>query len=193
MIAYSLQRCHVFVFFLISNLHPSSFQTCSSQNSLTDMQKKYWAKIPSPLPGQKPLQMLQLWEQYQDPASGRFYYVNSVTKERSWKPPRRARHSDHIRNTVTSHPQLILCMYFVTTCANTLKIKPCFLRLNLFILLDTMTTRHVMAFPVFSLFHITCSCHLDFRPILHRLELPNVTPAACRFPFTTPEANLWAG
>ncbi|XP_026778193.3 rho GTPase-activating protein 15 isoform X1 [Pangasianodon hypophthalmus] len=76
-----------------------NIQACISQNSLTDTQKKQWAEIPSPLPGQKPLQMLHLWEQYQDPASGRFYYINSVTKERSWKPPRRARQNNHIQNT----------------------------------------------------------------------------------------------
>ncbi|KAM9482377.1 rho GTPase-activating protein 9 isoform 1-T2 [Clarias gariepinus] len=76
-----------------------NIQTCISQNSLPDMQRRQCAEVPSPLPGQKPLQMLQQWEQYQDPASGRFYYVNSVTKERSWKPPRRARQSDHLQNT----------------------------------------------------------------------------------------------
>ncbi|XP_077581659.1 rho GTPase-activating protein 15 [Stigmatopora nigra] len=46
---------------------------------------------PYPTPGQKPLQVMDLWEQYLDPASLRSYYVNSITKERSWKPPRRAR------------------------------------------------------------------------------------------------------
>ncbi|KAG7267900.1 hypothetical protein CRUP_015583, partial [Coryphaenoides rupestris] len=46
---------------------------------------------PSPVAGELPLQVLDLWEQYSDAASGRCYYVNSVTKERSWKPPRRAR------------------------------------------------------------------------------------------------------
>ncbi|XP_026202465.1 rho GTPase-activating protein 9 isoform X2 [Anabas testudineus] len=46
---------------------------------------------PSPAPGQQPLQIMDLWEQYSDPATGRCYYVNTVTKERSWKPPRRAR------------------------------------------------------------------------------------------------------
>ncbi|XP_024126622.1 rho GTPase-activating protein 9 isoform X4 [Oryzias melastigma] len=46
---------------------------------------------PVPDPGQKPVQVMDLWEQYSDPATGRCYYVNSVTKERSWKPPRRAR------------------------------------------------------------------------------------------------------
>uniref|UniRef100_A0A673WU62 Rho GTPase activating protein 9 n=1 Tax=Salmo trutta TaxID=8032 RepID=A0A673WU62_SALTR len=38
-----------------------------------------------------PLQVLDLWEQYSDPSTGRCFYVNTVTKERSWKPPRRAR------------------------------------------------------------------------------------------------------
>uniref|UniRef100_A0AAV2M623 Rho GTPase activating protein 9 n=1 Tax=Knipowitschia caucasica TaxID=637954 RepID=A0AAV2M623_KNICA len=55
---------------------------------------------PSPAPGQQPLQILDLWEQHTDPASGRWYYVNSVTKERSWKPPRRAR--SHTTSSGTS-------------------------------------------------------------------------------------------
>ncbi|XP_067097768.1 LOW QUALITY PROTEIN: rho GTPase-activating protein 15 [Osmerus mordax] len=46
---------------------------------------------PSPPPGQPPLQTLGLWEQYSDSASGRCFYINSITQERSWKPPRRAR------------------------------------------------------------------------------------------------------
>ncbi|XP_029990031.1 rho GTPase-activating protein 15 isoform X7 [Sphaeramia orbicularis] len=46
---------------------------------------------PCPAPGQQPLQIMDLWEQYSDSATGRWYYVNSITKERSWKPPRRAR------------------------------------------------------------------------------------------------------
>lgn len=46
---------------------------------------------PSPAPGEQPLQILGLWEQYCDATTGRWYYVNSITKERSWKPPRRAR------------------------------------------------------------------------------------------------------
>lgn len=46
---------------------------------------------PIPAQGQQPLQIMDLWEQYWDPSTGRSYYVNSITKERSWKPPRRAR------------------------------------------------------------------------------------------------------
>ncbi|XP_036955609.1 rho GTPase-activating protein 15 isoform X2 [Acanthopagrus latus] len=46
---------------------------------------------PSPAPDQQPVQVLDLWEQYLDPSTGRNYYVNSITRERSWKPPRRAR------------------------------------------------------------------------------------------------------
>ncbi|KAK6321818.1 hypothetical protein J4Q44_G00087940 [Coregonus suidteri] len=57
------------------------------------LQVKRWsqAEPPSPAPGQRPLQVLDLWEQYSAPATGRCFYVNTVTKERSWKPPRRAR------------------------------------------------------------------------------------------------------
>ncbi|XP_032405843.1 LOW QUALITY PROTEIN: rho GTPase-activating protein 9 [Xiphophorus hellerii] len=46
---------------------------------------------PIPAVGQQPLQIMDLWEQYSDPGTGRCYYVNSITKERSWKPPRRSR------------------------------------------------------------------------------------------------------
>ncbi|XP_047188918.1 rho GTPase-activating protein 15 isoform X2 [Scophthalmus maximus] len=55
---------------------------------------------PCPAPGQKPLQVKDLWEQYSDPATGRLYYVNTITKERSWKPPRRARGPANQSNTV---------------------------------------------------------------------------------------------
>ncbi|XP_072307817.1 rho GTPase-activating protein 9 isoform X2 [Eucyclogobius newberryi] len=61
---------------------------------------------PSPAPGQHPLQTLELWEQYTDPASGRWYYVNSVTKERSWKPPRRARSHTTSSGSSTSNTKV---------------------------------------------------------------------------------------
>ncbi|TRY97378.1 hypothetical protein DNTS_032898 [Danionella cerebrum] len=50
-----------------------------------------WAEPPFPSPWQQPLQTLQHWEQFCDPITGRCYYVNAVTRERSWKPPRRSR------------------------------------------------------------------------------------------------------
>uniref|UniRef100_A0AAR2JT52 Rho GTPase activating protein 9 n=1 Tax=Pygocentrus nattereri TaxID=42514 RepID=A0AAR2JT52_PYGNA len=78
-----------------------SSQAYSSQSSLPGQGRRQWAEPPCPLPGQKPLQILQLWEQYQDPATGRYFYVNTVTRERSWKPPRRARQSDHGQSMIT--------------------------------------------------------------------------------------------
>ncbi|CAL8380466.1 unnamed protein product [Boreogadus saida] len=71
-------------------------------DTLTPSASPSKAEPPSPPPGEQPLQVLDLWEQYSDLASGRSYYVNSITKERSWKPPRRARTgSTHQLN----HPQ----------------------------------------------------------------------------------------
>ncbi|KAL2091440.1 hypothetical protein ACEWY4_013703 [Coilia grayii] len=61
---------------------------------------------PNPPLGQWPLQVLDLWEQYRDPASGRAYYVNSVTKERSWKPPRRAKERQRTTSLVSALPTL---------------------------------------------------------------------------------------
>ncbi|XP_067314816.1 rho GTPase-activating protein 15 isoform X2 [Pseudorasbora parva] len=71
-----------------------------SQSSLSEQGRRQWAEPPKPFPGQLPLQTLQLWDQYRDPGSGRCYYVNTVTKERSWKPPRRARESDSNQSKV---------------------------------------------------------------------------------------------
>uniref|UniRef100_A0A1A8I5N8 Rho GTPase activating protein 9 n=2 Tax=Nothobranchius kuhntae TaxID=321403 RepID=A0A1A8I5N8_NOTKU len=60
----------------------------------TEMQperRQSQSEPPCPAPGQRPVQVMEPWEQYSDLATGRCYYVNSITKERSWKPPRRAR------------------------------------------------------------------------------------------------------
>ncbi|XP_062401822.1 rho GTPase-activating protein 15 isoform X2 [Sardina pilchardus] len=61
---------------------------------------------PSPPPGQPPLQVLDLWEQYRDPISGRAFYVNTVTKERSWKPPRRAKERQRAPSLASPMPTL---------------------------------------------------------------------------------------
>ncbi|XP_051562042.1 rho GTPase-activating protein 9-like isoform X2 [Myxocyprinus asiaticus] len=71
------------------------------QNSLSEQGRRQWAEPPKPLPGQRPLQTMQLWDQYRDPSSGRFYYVNTITKERSWKPPRRSRESNGSQNKLS--------------------------------------------------------------------------------------------
>lgn len=74
-----------------------------SQSSLSEAGRRQWSEPPSPLPGQKPLQTLQQWEQYCDPATGRCYYINTDTKERSWKPPRRARQTNHSQQVNAVH------------------------------------------------------------------------------------------
>uniref|UniRef100_H3CNM8 Rho GTPase activating protein 9 n=1 Tax=Tetraodon nigroviridis TaxID=99883 RepID=H3CNM8_TETNG len=66
---------------------------------------------PSPAPGQRPVQVLELWEQYLDPATGRSFYVNTITKEKSWKPPRRARG----RNATKSQVSFLLFLESVIT------------------------------------------------------------------------------
>ncbi|XP_069547058.1 rho GTPase-activating protein 9 isoform X3 [Brachyistius frenatus] len=60
---------------------------------------------PSPVVDQQPLQIMDLWEQYSDPTTGRCFYVNSITKERSWKPPRRAR--SHPNKAGPIQPQML--------------------------------------------------------------------------------------
>ncbi|XP_030634036.1 rho GTPase-activating protein 15 [Chanos chanos] len=72
-----------------------SAQAYISQGSFVEQHqmRRQLPEPPSPAPGEQPLQKLDLWEQYRDHVSGRSFYVNIITKERSWKPPRRAR--DH--------------------------------------------------------------------------------------------------
>ncbi|XP_052382418.1 rho GTPase-activating protein 9 isoform X1 [Oncorhynchus keta] len=60
-------------------------------SSIHQVKRRSQVEPPSPAPGQRSMQVLDLWEQYSDPSTGRCFYVNTVTKERSWKPPRRAR------------------------------------------------------------------------------------------------------
>lgn len=64
---------------------------------------------PSPAPSQQPLQIMDLWEQYSDPSTGRSYYVNSITKEKSWKPPRRARGRTTNKVAHPSQPVFTVC------------------------------------------------------------------------------------
>jgi len=57
---------------------------------------------PSPLLGQKPSRRVSLdWGEYID-SSGRKFYFNSQTREKSWKPPRRARGSSEGCSSPTS-------------------------------------------------------------------------------------------
>ncbi|KYO34316.1 rho GTPase-activating protein 9 [Alligator mississippiensis] len=46
---------------------------------------------PTPSPGCPPLQVLDAWERHFDPDSGRCYFYNRQTGDKSWKPPRRHR------------------------------------------------------------------------------------------------------
>lgn len=68
---------------------------------------------PSPAPGEQPLQILGLWEQYCDATTGRWYYVNSITKERSWKPPRRARGQYTNQVKYPSQQEILQCSLFL--------------------------------------------------------------------------------
>ncbi|XP_069762390.1 rho GTPase-activating protein 15 isoform X2 [Narcine bancroftii] len=55
-----------------------------------------------PSPTAPPVQVLDLWERHLDPASGRSFYINSITKETTWKPPRQTKHRAVLRSVSTS-------------------------------------------------------------------------------------------
>ncbi|KAM8755996.1 rho GTPase-activating protein 9 isoform 4-T5 [Acanthopagrus schlegelii] len=74
-----------------SYLSQLSWQDSPLYNEMQPGKRLSQPDPPSPAPDQQPLQVLDLWEQYLDPSTGRNYYINSITRERSWKPPRRAR------------------------------------------------------------------------------------------------------
>ena len=51
---------------------------------------------PSPLPlGLTPVRLAVVpeWDEYEDAASGRKFFYNQTTKEKTWKPPRKPRTS----------------------------------------------------------------------------------------------------
>ncbi|XP_060899221.1 rho GTPase-activating protein 9 isoform X5 [Labrus mixtus] len=74
-----------------SYLSQLSWQDSPLYNEMQPEKRLSQQEPPCPAPGQQPLQALDLWEQYCDTSTGRSYYINTITKERSWKPPRRAR------------------------------------------------------------------------------------------------------
>uniref|UniRef100_A0A3B5BAW1 Rho GTPase activating protein 9 n=1 Tax=Stegastes partitus TaxID=144197 RepID=A0A3B5BAW1_9TELE len=89
-----------------SYLSQLSWQDSPLYTEMQPEKRQSQLEPPNPAPGQQPLQILDLWEQYSDQATGRCYYVNSITKERSWKPPRRARgQTTNKANQV--HPQTL--------------------------------------------------------------------------------------
>ncbi|XP_030275536.1 rho GTPase-activating protein 15 isoform X6 [Sparus aurata] len=74
-----------------SYLSQLSWQDSPLYNEMQPEKRLSQPDPPTPGSDQQPVQVLDLWEQYLDPSTGRNYYVNSITRERSWKPPRRAR------------------------------------------------------------------------------------------------------
>ncbi|KAM9859388.1 rho GTPase-activating protein 15 isoform 2-T2 [Aulostomus maculatus] len=74
-----------------SYLSQLSWQDSPIYNEIQPERRSLQTEPPTPAPGQQFLQVMDLWEQYMDPTTMRCYYVNSITKERSWKPPRRSR------------------------------------------------------------------------------------------------------
>ncbi|XP_030052484.1 rho GTPase-activating protein 9 isoform X2 [Microcaecilia unicolor] len=72
--------------------HKTSLQSSMPEHpiysNLEDLKKM---KVEPPSPTCAPVQVLEAWEQHIDPTTGRIYYVNSTTKEKTWKPPRRNR------------------------------------------------------------------------------------------------------
>eukprot|EP00062_Callorhinchus_milii_P022957 gi/632981294/ref/XP_007907512.1/ PREDICTED: rho GTPase-activating protein 9 isoform X2 [Callorhinchus milii] len=57
----------------------------------TNLEELRMVHLEPPNPINPPVQVLDLWERHVDPATDRNFYFNTVTKEKTWKPPRRAR------------------------------------------------------------------------------------------------------
>lgn len=93
-----------------SYLSRLSWQESPLYNETQPDRRLSQSEPPSPAPGQQPLQVMDLWEQYLDLPTGRCYYVNSITKERSYKPPRRARGrtSNQVKHPTQVHPALLV-------------------------------------------------------------------------------------
>ncbi|XP_018425038.1 PREDICTED: rho GTPase-activating protein 9 [Nanorana parkeri] len=85
-----------------SEKQKSTFQKCVSEKvslasamqdtpvycNLEEMKR---TKGAPPSPTCPPIHTLDNWECYVDPTTGRHFFINSETKEKTWKPPRRSR------------------------------------------------------------------------------------------------------
>ncbi|XP_067833008.1 rho GTPase-activating protein 15-like [Heptranchias perlo] len=70
---------------------PRSDQARPSSPVYANLKEMKMAGREPPSPTQPAVQVLDLWERHVDAATGRSFYFNTVTKEKTWKPPRRAR------------------------------------------------------------------------------------------------------
>ncbi|KAM4701678.1 rho GTPase-activating protein 9 isoform 2-T2 [Discoglossus pictus] len=79
-----------------------TFQKCVSEkvslaNTMQDFPVYYnleelkKGKGTPPSPTCSPVQVTENWERYMDPNTGRNFFINTETKEKTWKPPRRSR------------------------------------------------------------------------------------------------------
>ncbi|XP_053564160.1 rho GTPase-activating protein 9 isoform X2 [Bombina bombina] len=55
-----------------------------------------------PCPTCSPVQIIDNWERHMDPITGRNFFINTDTKEKTWKPPRRTRDRTPGRSTPPS-------------------------------------------------------------------------------------------
>nr|XP_033791951.1 rho GTPase-activating protein 9 isoform X7 [Geotrypetes seraphini] len=71
--------------------HKTSLQSSMPEHPIYSNREDLKVKVEPPSPTCAPVQVLEAWEQHIDPTTGRIYYVNSTTREKTWKPPRRNR------------------------------------------------------------------------------------------------------
>ncbi|XP_069086901.1 rho GTPase-activating protein 9 isoform X2 [Pleurodeles waltl] len=68
----------------------------------TNLEELRNVKMDPPTPTCSPMRVLDVWEQHLDPKTGRTYFFNLETKEKSWKPPRKARNESPGQAAVTT-------------------------------------------------------------------------------------------
>ncbi|XP_053311714.1 rho GTPase-activating protein 9 isoform X2 [Spea bombifrons] len=66
----------------------TAMQETPVYSNLEEMKK---AKGTPPSPTCSPVQILENWECHLDPVTGRHFFVNTETREKTWKPPRRSK------------------------------------------------------------------------------------------------------
>ncbi|KAM5179475.1 rho GTPase-activating protein 9 [Mantella aurantiaca] len=99
-----------------SEKQTSSFQKCISEkmslaNTMQDapvycnLEEMKRTKGAPPSPTCPPIHTLDNWEYYVDPTTGRNFFINTETKEKTWKPPRKSRDKT-LGQTITSPEDL---------------------------------------------------------------------------------------
>ncbi|KAM8976869.1 rho GTPase-activating protein 9 isoform 2-T2 [Pelodytes ibericus] len=93
----------------------NTMQEAPVYSNLEEMKK---SKGTPPSPTCNPVQIVENWECHLDPITGRNYFINTETREKTWKPPRRSKDRSSVRICDFSEEQSHLPLSNSSSCSS---------------------------------------------------------------------------